>query len=376
MEKKYIIALVVVVVLVGGYVAYRQFKKTGEVSQYEEKTNLMLVAVAQNSATGGMSVMGNALKRYAQDNKRYPQSLLELYPKYVPTKAFIEQIEWQYEPRGDDFTLKKAFVMNNRQMVASVDKSMRPDLEVSTMLASAQPGSGSSAVGVPGARPPAAMGPGAKLPRPGAGPTVAPQERRPGQRPAVPAVEKKSLTVVQGAPAPGALQHRRGPDTGQDVEEPSEEAPMEQARSAREPEESPPPEVPETFTVVSVENCEGPALEESRRQLVWKDRSGILGFGNVDYPADEALTISTAGKWYNVRRPAAETLPPREQETAHSPASQLTGQDSTTDALAARLSERFLVWKDKQGTLGFGNLSYPPSDVVSQIWIDGKWQNI
>ncbi len=35
----------------------------------------------------------------------------------------------------------------------------------------------------------------------------------------------------------------------------------------------------------------------SKRVLVWKDKDGVHGFGNIQYPQKEAITIPVQGKW-------------------------------------------------------------------------------
>ena len=64
---------------------------------------------------------------------------------------------------------------------------------------------------------------------------------------------------------------------------------------------------PEAFTIVDVETCTGFAVEASKRQLVWREKGGIIGFGNVDYPDAERLAICAYGEWVNVKRARQES---------------------------------------------------------------------
>ena len=65
--------------------------------------------------------------------------------------------------------------------------------------------------------------------------------------------------------------------------------------------------MPEAFTIVDVETCTGFAVEASKRQLVWREKGGIIGFGNVDYPDAERLAICAYGEWVNVKRVRQES---------------------------------------------------------------------
>lgn len=78
--------------------------------------------------------------------------------------------------------------------------------------------------------------------------------------------------------------------------------------------------MPEAFTIVDVETCTGFAVEASKRQLVWREKGGIIGFGNVDYPDAERLAICAYGEWVNVKRVR--------QESEESEASRRVGPES------------------------------------------------
>jgi hypothetical protein len=60
--------------------------------------------------------------------------------------------------------------------------------------------------------------------------------------------------------------------------------------------------MPEAFTFVDVGTCTGFPVEVSQRHLVWREKGGIMGFGNVEYPDDERLTICANGQWVDVKR--------------------------------------------------------------------------
>ncbi len=60
--------------------------------------------------------------------------------------------------------------------------------------------------------------------------------------------------------------------------------------------------MPGAFTIVDVETCTGFSVEVSQRHLVWREKGGIMGFGNVEYPDDERLIICANGQWVDVKR--------------------------------------------------------------------------
>jgi len=43
------------------------------------------------------------------------------------------------------------------------------------------------------------------------------------------------------------------------------------------------------------------------------------------------------------------------------------------EAVASNFSEQYLVWKDKNGNIGFGNTQYPVTEDIEYVNIDGKW---
>ncbi len=107
----------------------------------------------------------------------------------------------------------------------------------------------------------------------------------------------------------------------------------------------------------------------SNRFLVWKDKNGTLGFGNINYPDKKNIAICTSDKWMTLaktRRPAASRK--QGSETISTPE-----QNQTPDMAHNR---GVLVWKTKQGVLGFGNVDYPNHDQAFLVYADGDWQKI
>jgi hypothetical protein len=126
---------------------------------------------------------------------------------------------------------------------------------------------------------------------------------------------------------------------------------------------------PETVSVIDSEIASGIASDVTQRYLVWKDSDGILGFGNVDYPSADRFAFTTLGKWYNVKRQ------PTEKEKPIAFAATAGKKKRTLDQIAAALSERALVWKDRNGIIGFGDVEYPDADRLA-VSSGDRWYNL
>ena len=70
------------------------------------------------------------------DHKAYPESLQQLYPKYISSKVFLDEVEWGYELRSDDFFLRKTTTHQNKRLVVSIDKTLRPNFGETIMVSS------------------------------------------------------------------------------------------------------------------------------------------------------------------------------------------------------------------------------------------------
>jgi len=136
MKKQYVIVAVFSFVILVSFYGIRHFNKKDELSKHHEKTSSMVLQIAKNTPTGGMTEMGMALNRYAVDNKAYPESLQQLYPKYISSKAFLDEIEWSYELKADDFFLSKTTTHQNKRLVVSIDKTLRPNFGETIMVSS------------------------------------------------------------------------------------------------------------------------------------------------------------------------------------------------------------------------------------------------
>jgi hypothetical protein len=251
--------------------------------------------------------MGAALKKYYEKNAAYPDRLDALFPEFIPNKNFLDNIQWYYEPRRDDFFLSKTITRGSEQLVASIDKNLKPVI--------------------------------------GTGATVA-------------SVSKPKPAEIQEASAPAlALAPLK---TIQPIE------PLNLGDQEKD-ELIPQPEV---VSMVEGEIGHGVSESVSQKFLVWRDKNGVLGFGNVIYPNTETITIYKDGNWVNIKKP------PVEKAAAAGPETTPDKKEKRTEEIASDYSKKFLVWKDKKGNIGVGNVQYPGIENISYICVNGNWQKV
>ena len=86
-------------------------------------------------------------------------------------------------------------------------------------------------------------------------------------------------------------------------------------------------------------------------------KPGALGFGNVQFPDTGKVTLCHGGECFS-RKSLESDVKQTPEEDLDSP------RDAPeADMIASRLSTRYLVWKDEQGRLGFGNVTFPDQNV-------------
>lgn len=322
MNKKYIIAVAVSIVLFVGFMIYRSHQKAVEGDAYREKQTDHMLAIARQSPRGGLGKLGRALKSYYADNGSYPAKLIDLYPGYIATKPFLTEIEWYYEPKGVDFYLSKTTYIKDRKLVAYIDNRLKPTTEKEIMVA-----------------------------RPTPVTRIKPLKRRASlpQKSAKEELSRLALARKQFFEALGRGQIGVG-----SVYSPQDDEVRLISTLI--------PEVLATGREVSDVDIES---ELSRNYLVWKDAGGTLGFGNIQYPSTDRLAIFAIGQWYNLKMPpkkAAQVPLPQEWETQRTP-----------ETVAAALNRKFLVWKDGTGTVGFGNTAYP-AEGLNRVLLGDTWQ--
>jgi len=314
MDKKYIIALVIGIVLWAGFMAFRHNTKQGDTNAYFEKMNRQVTEAAKKAPRAGLTEVGTALQSYYEENKAYPAKLMDLVPKYLANKSLIQEIDWHYEPRGDDFYLSKTLILGDQRIVASVDKGLRPEADTGVMIATPKRPSGPKAAG--------------KAPIP----------------------EKVELsTETRLALARENLLNalRRGAFDVSAVSKPDKDE--ERLIAAVMP------------RVISESEGSDLEIELGQHFLVWKGSSGVLGFSNVQYPESDRMSVYVYGRWFDVK------MPTRTGEA--SPVLEIRKPE--LEAIAAKLQDGYLVWKDHRGTVGFGNVQYPQGRLAAVFEREG-----
>ena len=302
MEKKYIIILSVVAALWIGFMGFRHLKQKDEATAHLNREYRRVANAAQKSPRSGLSQMGKALKQYYARNNRYPDKLIELYPEYLSNRFLIDEIDWFFESSGDDFFLSKTATVNNKKYVASIDKSMRPQIETEGGVLLAK------------------------------GPKSQQQKQTKVmddfEEIEVPLTEEDFLAAPISPefvprPAPRAIVTRSDKDQKRIVA-------VEDVQTER-----------STVSVVG------------KKYLVWRDKTGNLGFGNVTYPDADKNTVYVTGKWLTLKK-----LPSQPSDSDQAEVAIKEGK-KTVDIVALGQISRYLAWKDKNGNLGFGNVNYP-----------------
>ena len=117
MDKKYIIAVVIGVALWAGFMAFRHHRKQRDTSTYFEKMNRQVTDAAKAAPRAGLIEVGTALQSYYDAHKAYPPRLMDLVPDYLANKSLIQEIDWQYEPKANDFFLSKTLILGEKRIV-------------------------------------------------------------------------------------------------------------------------------------------------------------------------------------------------------------------------------------------------------------------
>ncbi|MDQ1329957.1 MAG: hypothetical protein QG578_220 [Thermodesulfobacteriota bacterium] len=301
MNKKYIISIILCVIIGVGYNIYKNRSKEDETLKRNENEYSRIAEIANKSAKAGLSEMGRSLEKYYSEKKSYPPKLSDLYPNYMANKPLIDEVVWEYVPGKDNFSLTKSVIVDGQKMMASIDKTLKPISGDRILVATTKegPASASQQFVVPGVSDLAARLDSVTL-------------------------KDEKITQVRLIEPEFAL-------------------------------------IKETEIESDFEN------EMSRKFLVWKDDRGVKGFGNVQYPYVPKVTIYNEGRRYDLQRSSIRQKPlvPGDEDWIFK---------RDLDAVAANQSREHLVWKNRNGTLGFGNLQYPQNKDVVYINVGGTWQ--
>ena len=304
--KNLLTVLIFVVVLAVAFFGYQHFKTNTDLEGHYKDTYSRLTDMANKSPRTGIDIMGKAINKYYAENKSYPPDLNALYPKYINDKSFISDVNWNYQPTADNFQLNKSVVSGGRTMMASTDKYLNVRTGTTTV---AMVDMKSTAASVDETLP---------------------------QTP---------------SPEAASVLERLAEDTSSDLP-PTAKASVGQTET-------------QTVVIDETETPSGLVSELSNAYLVWKDEQGRLGFGNVQYPRTDGLSIATPYNWFNVKRSEGDMSSTQENMTS--------AGAIDLEVVASKYSDRYLVWKDKNGNIGFSDTEYPDQGEIESVNIDGSW---
>lgn len=117
---------------------YRKQSQETELVERNKKEYARITAIAKSSPKAGLAEMGRLLEKYYSENNSYPSTLVALYPQYLENRALIEEVDWEYKPGKDNFILKKHAVVDGKNLVAVIDRRLKPLKEKTIVVAEAE----------------------------------------------------------------------------------------------------------------------------------------------------------------------------------------------------------------------------------------------
>lgn len=266
MHKKYIIIFVIASVGAVGLYIYQNQKKEKDLRSHNNRQYNRMIEAAQQSSTAGLVHMASALNKFKKKNGAYPARLSALYPDFIPVKAFIDDIQWDYKPKGNDFYLSKTVrTKGNKVLTASIGPNLIPQEGSDIMVASSKD--------------PKRLNSRAKTkPSDKSSKKVVSKDSRSKSKPV-------AKTITPNRPSAG-LKNSRGKLS-----------------------DSKPPVILKKNPSPDLENAPTHKLTEreqfihgvNQKYLVWKNPDGSLGFSNIQYPTSQELTIYDNGEWVQIR---------------------------------------------------------------------------
>ncbi len=376
MNKKILIVFLVVILVAGIFFLTRNNQKSTKAHKVSKEAFVKLTNVSKKIPNAGLTQMGNALIRYQEKNGKYPIQLSELYPDFIPLKEFIEEVDWYYELRDNDFFLSKTIIKNNKQMIASIDKKLVPRMGTGAVVASA------SSV----EKPPSVVVKEDTTTSSSLMITLKPLDL-------IIEEEEQIESIIEQIEIVSVVEGDIGLGVSSGISKKTlvwkDENGVLGFGNVKYPETSemaiyrdhswvglkrPPPRVPEktnTKEKVTEKSTEKIALGLGNKFLVWKSKNGTIGLGNVQAPRlDNISALCIDGKWVSIEKKLPEPQEP--VPTFYEPSE----KDESTEDIGKKYSNKFLVWKDKEGNIGFGNVQGPKLDNVTTICVDGKWIEI
>jgi hypothetical protein len=119
-----IIACLIIITLAGtGYYYYQNKKQKESLIVHNKKKYEQLIEAGHKSSAAGFLVMASAINKFHQTKGHYPKELIHLYPEFIPNKAFILKLNWNY------YIDKKKYVLE-KNIKGQPIYAMGPDLKI------------------------------------------------------------------------------------------------------------------------------------------------------------------------------------------------------------------------------------------------------
>ena len=321
MQKKVIVIAFVIALLIWvGYTVSRHLGQSQERAERHQTEYSKRIEIAKKSPNAGLVQVGMRLNKYKAEKGVFPERLMDLYPEYLPSEAFIREVPWDYERTGENnFSLQKTITVGGGKRTTFIDKGLRIESVSSTAVAAVE------------------------------------------EEDYFDLATEEELGVMVASPVSTSESEEVSTSDAEDTDETESEettkgdsfGPMIAT-------------APEIVSVIKEEIAPGIDPRIGSAYLVWKDEKGRLGFGNVDYPSSYRLSVYSNGMYQNIKR--------SERSEQGSDFTRRMNQEKSKDEIASDISKQTLVWKNKDGTLGFGNVDYPKGDEVSHVNVNGVWQ--
>ena len=270
-QKKLIFILMACVVAFGVFWRYNHARNKKATQVQHQDTYSRLTDVSKRNARSGLAQMARALKKYHADNHSYPPDLQKLFPNYIRSKAFIDEINWSYRRRGNSFLLSKTITREGNTLTASIDDALTMQVGTGTMLAKYNAGKSQASSRKPTVvkRSVAALAKTDAVPKK----TIGGGMNR--------TVEKN----VSFKSAYGNFASLFNKD-------------FRHKEPIKKPETSTAPSIKLQKVADDIPKIQDKPLNSIGNYLVWKDKYGNLGFGNVQYPDNAIVHYAyIQGQW-------------------------------------------------------------------------------
>jgi len=124
--QKYIITLVVIIAIGTGLFFLQKNRQSKELKAHQEQQMQRIIGIAKKSSPAGVLTMATAINKFYDIKGQYPAKLIQLYPDFIPDKAFITDLNWKYSHEKNNFLLQRS--AGKGLSVASIG----PDLKLET----------------------------------------------------------------------------------------------------------------------------------------------------------------------------------------------------------------------------------------------------